>query len=334
MSISSYADMARTAVESPEQVPPWLKRKALGPARRAATRRALEGKPRQGTLLDDLRGDDYLLIVLDACRYDVLQECFGRLFDRQPRAVASEGHDTFQYVSRCWSGSYPGTTYISGATPVNSDPSSEFADDHLQALYGDYVPSEHIGEIVDVWRTGWNESLGTCPPEAVCRETLERLDEDRLVAHMFQPHAPYIGEARELGHTGGEDARPREGTPVDAPVWERVQSGDMSRRRLREAYRSNLRRALASVGYLVSELRARGDGRRVVVMGDHGEALGEWGVYAHPRTAHPNIRVVPWVEIGDVTESLAALGSRVEFGEESDGQSGDVSDRLRSLGYL
>ena len=40
------------------------------------------------------------------------------------------------------------------------------------------------------------------------------------------------------------------------------------------------------------------DFEKVVVTADHGEALGEFGVYAHPRWVHhPKVRIVPWLEI-------------------------------------
>jgi hypothetical protein len=326
--------MAQEAIRNPADVPPWVKRKAMGPVRHRAERAALNRKREQRAMLDELRRDDYLLIVLDACRFDVLAEAFFHLFDGTPEAVASEGYDTFQYVRRCWPEEYPVTTYISGATPVSSKESFEFEDRGLQELYQGYVPSRHIGEIVDMWDHGWDASLGTCPPEAVLGEALERLDERRLVVHFFQPHAPYIGQETELGHADDGSATPGDGEPVDAPLWRRIRTGEMSDDRLRDVYRANLERALWSVCRLIRELRERGDDRRIVVMGDHGEALGEYGVYSHPRKAHPKIRVVPWWEVEGLSENGQEYADRATVDSSGESVGGDDQSRLRSLGYL
>ncbi|MDY6768707.1 MAG: hypothetical protein SVW02_01215 [Candidatus Nanohaloarchaea archaeon] len=236
--------------------------------------------------------DEYLLVVLDACRYDVFREV-GHLFlsgDLSP--AYTPVRDTFEYVQTMWRGESD-VTYVSGAVPINSVKKSDWTDTDA-GLYDGYNPSEHIADIVDAWKMGWDDDLGTVPPEAVADIVLDHDDEDRLIAHFFQPHAPYIGENQLLGYTG-EDHRPHRGNPNDARIWERVKRGEISDRELRAAYRSNLLRALRSVRELVE--RTRHD--TVLVTADHGEALGEYGTYAHPRSAthHPKVHVVPFLEV-------------------------------------
>jgi len=282
---------------------------------------------RQTVLLDDFRdGDEWLLIVLDACRYDYLARMFDEWFEGHIQPCWSAGRDTFEYAGACWPGQHD-VTYVSGATPINSQ-AVEYELDGFNELYGGYVPNEHIGDIVDVWQSDWDESIGTCPPEAITRRALARDDRDRVVAHYFQPHAPYIGQFELLGYTDGPDGRPFEGRPVDEVLWERVKSGEISDGELRIAYRSNLRHALRSVARLVAQT----DHDRVAIVGDHGEALGEYGTYAHPRLRHAALRVVPFARVTGLTEY--ARDKAGDCTEPSRDGEGSVSERLHQLGYL
>lgn len=245
-------------------------------------------------LLDQVRSnDEYLLIILDACRYDLFKHLYHFYLDGELKPAYTSARDTFEYVSTMWNRSHD-VVYVSGAVPINSVQLQINASGELNKLYDGYRPAEHIEEIVDVWQTGWDDTLGTVPPEAVTEATLERDSEDRLVAHYFQPHAPYIGENRLLGHTGTEH-RPNTGKPNDELVWRQVMQGKISDRELRAAYRSNLLRALRSVHRLVEETRHE----NVYVTADHGEALGEYDTYAHPRDAetHPKIHTVPFLVV-------------------------------------
>jgi len=312
MSINDYTEMAQATMTTPRRLSPDLKRKTLGPLRRRAERKALDGTPRQERLLDDLRTGDYLLVVLDACRYDFFADAARRYLRGRSRAAASAGYDTAQYLSGCWADSYPDTTYVSGASPVASEETLEVEDHGRRRYGGEYTPSEHLGEIVDVWDRGRDPSAGTCPPEAVLSATLDRLGERRLVAHFFQPHAPYIGRAQGVAPSDDRDAVPTDSDLDVAPIRQRVREGDVSDDRLRGAYQSNLHRATACVCRLIAELRSRGDKRRVVVTSDHGEALGEYGVYSHPHEPHPGIRLVPWMEVSGVSDLGRSLGEKVD----------------------
>jgi len=328
----NFTATLRTATEAPWALPQRLRKRATEPLRRVLTWHATKNLPDQQDVLDDARDDDYLLVVLDACRWDMYQRLAVGLFDQRAEPMRSAGHDTFEYLSTCWSGHYPDVTYVSGATPVAGTENRQFEDEGLQALYGGYLPSEHIGEIVDAWDTHWDPSLGTVPPEAVVGEAIDRLGERRLVCHLFQPHAPYIGEPDLLGHTDDRSSMPEDGEPVDAPLWQRIKRGEISQDTLTRAYEGNLRRALDSVCLLLEATD-----RDAVVIGDHGEALGGLGVFSHPRTPHPHVRTVPWARVSGLTpqgRSRAADARQRLKDYEPDDAGGCVKDRLESLGYL
>lgn len=258
-----------------------FRKAALSLSCRAAARRYDD----QLQIIDQFRDRDrWAVVVFDALRYDVASDYF-----KDARPVWSAGRDTFEWGRRVWGGDHD-VVYVSGAAPINSSAAIEF-EENFQQLYGDYVPTDHIADIVDVWQSGWDSDLGTVPPEAITAAARDRVDEPRLIIHYYQPHTPHIGDIKNLGHTEGPSAKPLEGPPADAPIWKRVREGDLTRRQLRRGYRANFERALASFRDLVDELD-----RPMLITGDHGEALGDHGEFGHSRTPpHPAKRVVPVV---------------------------------------
>lgn len=322
----------KTAIRHPEKVPPYLFSRTsdfLGEqAARVVTWWRLRDLQDQWSLLEEIRSDDgWLLIVLDACRYDSLAAVFDEYFEGSIIPVSSVAHDTFEYVRLCWPDSYEEVTYISGAPAINSGDIS-FEDEWLESLYNGYTPAEHLPNIVDTWRDGWNRSLGTCPPEPITDAALGR-DASRMVVHYIQPHTPFIGEEQELGHHDSRDGDPFAGDPTDEPIWRRVHAGELSDERLGELYASNLERVLPEVCRLVGETNFD----RTVITADHGEALGEFGMYAHPRKEHPFVRTVPWAEIDGVRSGVDYSIER-DTADASREPITNVQDRLRDLGYI
>lgn len=327
-------EKVRKGIHNPRSIPPFLRNQLLDVGRKAATRAAIQGKPLQGMLLDDLRaGDDWLLIVLDACRYREFAELAPKVFDGDLTQAVAEGRNTFEYVRLCWPDTYPDVTYVSGAVPINST-QIDFDDQHFQSLYDGYVPKKHIGRIVDAWSSQWDMSLGVVPAWGVTEEAMKHLDTSQLVVHYFQPHAPYIGVEQALGHHDNENAKPNRGEPIDAPLWQRIKRGEISNTRLRELYQSNLELALAEAAKLVEATTHD----RIVVIADHGEALGEWNVYSHPRREHPKIRIIPWLEVEGLREGWEEALETPKLTErkrpDSAGDKTAVQSRLEELGYL
>lgn len=321
----SILEKTITAVREPHRAAYKLRELAGAPFANLHTRVATSDLPSQYEQLQTLRQqDEFLLIVLDACRYDMFAEIASEyLTFGQLKPVKSEGRNTFEYVAHCWPDEYDDTEYISAATPVNSDSRNKYERDTLR-LYNGYVPSEHLSNIRDVWRESWNENIGITPPAPVTDAALES-DSQRVVAHYFQPHAPFIGRQSLLGHANNSNSSPMEGEAVDAPVWQRAKWGDLTRAQLKAVYKSNLHRALRDVRRLVEETTIE----NIAIMGDHGEALGEYGIYAHPPIEHPKTRKIPWGIVDGVTKYPESDES-----SSSDASRGDVETRLSDLGYL
>lgn len=137
----------------------------------------------------------------------------------------------------------------------------------------------------------------------------------------MQPHHPFVGEERV--DTVSADPFGREGktTAIDA-----LRRGELSYGSFWRAYRSNLITALDQVSILLDNHETE----RVAITSDHGDALGEWGIYDHPAgSLHPVVTTVPWVE--------TTATDTENYSPKIEPQSiltSDVEERLDSLGYI
>lgn len=271
----------------------------------------------QQTLLDELRERDrWCLLVFDAGRYDYMAPLLRDQYHGEVQQTFSAARDTFEWISKVWKGDFDDVTYLSGMVPV-SDDIPDFEAEDFKRLYDGINPGDSIGEIMKLWETEWNNGVSTVPPEKITDAALDYIDRAKLVVHYNQPHSPFIGTPKLLGHTDNESAQPMKGEPNDMPIWQRVRAGEVSDAYLRMAYWGNAARAVKAAKPLVRERET------VVATADHGEALGEYGMYTHDRAPHPKRRVVPWQAIGDVRED----GYTPQ-------KSRDVNEKLRALGYL
>ena len=162
-----------------------------------------------------------------------------------------------------------------------------------------YKASPHFRKIVDIWKKGWVEELSTVPPEevnkVVLKDITKGLFKGRNIIWYMQPHAPWIGKTKLTGFGEGWDDK-----ESLHEIWAKIRKGEIDKKKLREAYRDNLRLVLKSVSELVPYLNGK-----TVITSDHGELLGEYGMFEHP----PNwkvkeLRVVPWLEVESKKSSL------------------------------
>ena len=343
--------MARGALERPGTVLPFLQLRA-----EELVYRLGDGQgPGQRELIAELVDRErFVLVVLDACRFDAFREGYGEHLDGELDRAVSVAGNTPNYLRRTWTDEYD-LTYVS-ANPQVTDEA-----DRLQGT--DYRPTEHFREIVDVWAAFWDHETGTTPPEPVTRVALDRLDaaaDERMVVHYMQPHSPFVGDdptlnAREMdprrgvvestpgreGHWSevADERGPKSIQESDAVrpteyVQQLYDRGEITGEDLRRAYRSNLERVLRAVRELVVRVDPSVP---VVVTADHGEMLGDVPFYgfAHPDTMHPAVRDVPWFRVDERIQGTVEAAY-----EPGTGRAGEpdeeltVADRLRSLGYL
>ena len=274
---------------------------------------------------------DYCL-VLDACRYDVFSEVYDEYLDGTLEKRRSVGSSTPEWAYRTFTDEHD-IAYFSSNPFINDlgIPLNELK--WGASCDYEWTASDHISNVFDVWKTGWDDDLGTVPPDSLGEAFHEHQDAveaaDRTVLHYMQPHAPYLARGKgqklkqiqkgirkqeeaekEGGDSGGalsalgDTIRPKvenklEGSELaqKAGLWLELDPTDLVKNGTRDAamalYEENLRIALESVADLIPEL----DGT-VIVTADHGEAFGEEGVWEHHiETYIPALMEVPWLEV-------------------------------------
>jgi len=251
------------------------------------------------------------LVILDACRYDYFERLWRDYFDSGELSCRSTiGTATVQWRDRSFTGRYEDVVYVSANPYINS----------RKSVKG-FCGGEHFHKVYDVWAHGWDERLGTVPPEAVttaAAEAAARHADKRLIVHYLQPHAPYLSL--------GEDCRGFPTPDVEQPDIMTGLSGPEEdskfqrkllarllplaertpvfghpaewtlRRLLRMSPKSPMDAALRKVGRRGLRKAYEANLRRVlaqvivllphlhgrvVVTSDHGERLGEWRQFTH-----------------------------------------------------
>lgn len=329
--------LLRKAIANPRKVPRAFWERVGQDAALEAYRRAHRIDSQRTRIHEFISNDEFALIVLDACRYDVFKRLYSQFITGDLQRVWASGRWTAEYAARTWT-EYYDLTYIN-SMPVNSD-------FYFELRGGSHRPSEHIETLVHVWEDGWDPERGTVPAETMTDTALgyaSQMDDTRLVVHYAQPHAPYIGATEILpwstdsvsdsDNEGGlrhlltEDiARPNQ------RIYDRIQNGDLPVHELHQAYVDNLEYVLNQVVRLVQRLNCP-----VVITGDHGEHLGEDERFLHEEDSWL-IRQVPWLVV-----SPSEVG-RYEIEEEYhdrdahldglDRSVDEIRDRLASLGYV
>lgn len=251
-----------------------------------------------------------LLVVLDGCRADVLQTVVDEYsFLNSENTAYSKGSSSREWIATNFRETYRSererTAYVTG---------NPFSDEYLSE--GDFAVLD------EVWRYEWDDDVGTIPPESLTDRAIHwgrETDADRLIVHYMQPHFPSIPDP-ELG----SEVDPETNVWIDS-VWDKLENGSVSKSRVWEAYRDNLRHVLDSVDVLLENV----DADDVVITADHGNGFGEAGIYGHPRLrTHRVLREVPWV-----TTTATDQRTREPMVEVGDSSEEDVKERLADLGY-
>lgn len=98
-----------------------------------------------------------------------------------------------------------------------------------------------------------------------------------LFVHLIDPHGPYTPPGDWAARFHSDETLPVRGT---IPAYQRI-PGETNLNRYRDLYDGEVAYAMHEVGRLLEQLRARRllDAAMVVITSDHGESLGERGLY-------------------------------------------------------
>lgn len=266
-----------------------------------------------GVSIYDLDWD--LMIILDACRFDLFYEVADE-YDFLPNDI--EVLRSLDSMTPAWME----RTFIKQQARSMADTyylcANPFSEQKLDG--------RDFAELDEIWKYGWNGEHDTVTPEAVtnrCINIGREYETDRLLVHYMQPHWPFV-PAMALTNDGG--MRLDEfGTYNRDEVWERLRRGEVSSEEVWEGYRDNLRYALDSVAVLLQNI----DAENVIITSDHGNAFGEYGVYGHPMHMPLScLRSVPYVELSATDQ----WGREPNQFDVSVGES-DIEAQLEALGY-
>lgn len=255
-----------------------------------------------------------LLIVLDACRFDALRNVAADYdFLGEVGSAESVGSYSLSWLRGNFTEQY--ADQMARTAMITGNPFTETA----------LSPSD-FARLEEVWRRTWDEEVGTIRPGPITDTaiTVAREDApDRMIVHYMQPHAPFTTHPElQQGPTASDWA-----DATDKSVWMRVQEGEVSLERVREAYYDELRMVLNEVETLLTNV----DAEAAVITADHGESMGECGVYGHARgVAIDALRVVPWAE----TTAVDAGEYEPETVPSDIEAEGEQTERLRDLGYI
>ena len=275
------------------------------------TYHSLNGAVHRGENIYDRDWD--VLVILDACRVDLMNDVADEYsFIETVDSFTSLSSYSLGWMQKTFTEAYAKeiekTAYISG----NPFTQKTFDGDELL----------HLDE---VWRYGWDDLISSVPPRPITDRAISVARErkpDRLIIHYMQPHIPFITNSDLNFQETSPDGWGKE---TSETIWDHLRSGAITFEEMWDAYTDNLRVALDDVSILLRNI----DADTIVLTADHGNAVGEYGLYGHPRgIAIDTLRVGPWVT---TTASDTGEHQPADYQETTEGE---VTDKLKALGYL
>lgn len=339
--MDKYKHMMKTGIKNPRKVVPFLKfkyRRFISKKLASFYRNvSIFYNSRRGIGTNVFEKEWDILIILDTCRVDALQEVAPEYdFITDIESYWSVGGHSAEWVAKTFDRDYDhiisDTAYIS-ANPNLENVLSNRLKEHWKNekktdinrldRYGswDFVDKHELGKYEDLWRYS-GEDYKYCPPRYVTDRgiTISREENhDRIILHYMPPHTPY------LNHIIPKNSALREFP--DSSFAYLMKTSD--KESVFEAYLNMLRWVLDDVEILINNI---GD-KKIAITADHGEAFGEYMIYKHRAgSLHPHIRRVPWVETkGDDSGFYEPSFSPDQISEDNE-QS--VEESLRALGYI
>ncbi|WP_254524500.1 hypothetical protein [Natrinema caseinilyticum] len=254
-----------------------------------------------------------LLVVLDACRYDLATEVEDEYDWLSVESSYSVGGASREWIRKTFGDGYRDevarTAYVTG---------NPFSDNLLSGA--------EFALLDEVWERDWDYEAGTIRPNTLTDRAIHHhreRDPERMVVHYMQPHHPFVADPLDGGPSKNNPGEPGKN------VWQRIREGEVGPDAAWDAYRENLRYVLDDVERLLENV----DAPEVVITSDHGNLFGEWFLYGHENgVLAPALRRVPWCRT-----SATDTGSVTPTFDESEPTNADdesVQKRLAELGYL
>lgn len=266
------------------------------------------------------KGDWDVLVLVDACRHDLMQESAPD-YDFVPQEVPatySPASMSREWLERHIQPEYRGNIEETALVSANAFTRHDWVRD---------AGWQHLDE---VWTHGWSETEGTVLPSEVTDAAISCWrdgDADQMIVWYLQPHAPFLNAEWSRGFDKREIG---DGAGTHKSVWRRLRDGELTHDEVWRAYRENLNLALEEVAVLLENL----DADNVVLSSDHANCLGEWGVYGHPHYVPvPELKKVPWIETTARDQQTRLPEQSPDRGDQTVTDAA-VEKRLADLGYV
>lgn len=204
--------------------------------------------------------DDYMIIILDACRYDFYSKF------REAKKVRSEGTSTPTWLKNTFVRKSYDLIWIGEVHQIQENTS----------VFGKFKEIRNLVELTD---------HPSCYPYSVTEEASKNQDEN-LIIHYFKPHAPYFWEFPSKEKGGYRVKVREEGYNTPEHIGE-----TLGEREMKNLYEKNVLFAIQEYERLLK----MSDRSYYVVTSDHGELMGENKSFGHSSgKSDPKLREVPW----------------------------------------
>jgi len=283
-------------------------------------------------------GDDFydyewdLLILLDACRWDLMEEVVDEyeFLETYSSFVGQSSHSSEFLQKTFMQPRCSGVEKFGMWKQVLKEPDNiDLLRDYYQMqedpkisqttyitwnMFSEVLDGDAFDDYIALGQKQWGRKDKMLPPRKLTDYTIKRMreeDTNQVIVHYMQPHAPF---------------RNGDGTELSRFVWDRIQCGEKDKEQAWEEYKDNLRWVLDDVELLLENV----DAENVVISSDHGNAIGEWGCYGHRQYVPINaMKRVPWVETTAANENTY----EPEIENAADANKESIRDLLEALGY-
>lgn len=232
-----------------------------------------------------LKKRSFLLIVLDDTRYDAFERVYGRYLHGLLIRARVPPPNTYGWLPKVFS--YPEFDDVRVFYASIGIESHNIRIEH-------FVPRGKNIEVIPI-RPVVAKRLRTVLPSEVNSVVKSVGLSGRDIVWYAQPHFPWVADER-LSLSLMRDVLIHDYVPPDT-VRRRLTVIGVPRSRVVNAYYANLVLVLRYVKELISYALNEGANEEVVVTSDHGEMLGELGLYLHQEYNLPQLIIVPWLKV-------------------------------------
>jgi len=318
-------DKLREGVENPEQILPYLRhrpKKIRGVKQLyrwgwkgvpiSLSERKFRNRPYDHYESAIWEEDWDLLVILDACRLEWM-EAVKSDFDfinsvGEKHSIASHSKEWMaKTFDQRYSEEMENTIYITG---------NHFAGTLDQSDFTSLVQASNYGD--------WAYSSASPPANIITDlaiDTARNHEWERCIVHYMQPHKPFLSKGDSRGDVDVKD------WSIGYDLYKNHFRGELTKEDLVNGFISNLEYVLEEVELLLDNI----DAPTTVLSADHGQALGDDGLWDHTvGVKHSSMKRVPWV----VTSAQDRAEHEPNEFDYTDYDQELIEENLKQLGYI